>query len=132
MAGAGGAGGAGGSDNTPPEATIIDPDSDSGTSNPNYTYDGFDDGMQLWYLDLSVEGLGEDVEDGTLTGDSLIWKTNRTDIQPEVLGTGENPTIRLYSDDCFGAEHEIQLEATDSDAETTVSEPRTLFIWTLC
>ena len=132
MAGAGGEGGAGGSANTPPEATIIDPDSDSGIDNPNYTYDGFDADMQLWYLDLSVEGRGEDAEDGTLTGDSLVWKTNRTDIQPEVLGTGESPTIRLYSDECVGAEHEIRLEATDSDEETTVSEPRTLLIWTLC
>jgi hypothetical protein len=88
--------------------------------------------MGLWYLDVSVRGLGEDAEDGMLTGDSLIWTTNRTDIQSEVLGTGENPTITLYSDDCFGVEHEIRLEATDSDGETTVSEPRTLFIWTLC
>ncbi|MGB5703724.1 MAG: hypothetical protein WBM48_12970 [Polyangiales bacterium] len=40
--------------------------------------------------------------------------------------------MRLYLDDCFGTTHVITLEVTDSDDETTVSEPRTLMIWTLC
>jgi hypothetical protein len=130
--GMGGMAGAGGGSNTPPEASIVDPASDSGTSNPDLVYDGFDIGLQLWYTDVTVEGLGQDAEDGILTGALLVWKTNRTDIQPEMLGTGENPTIRLYSDDCFGVEHEVTLEATDSNGQTTTSEPRKLFIWTVC
>ena len=136
MGGAGGIGGASGmggmTSNTPPEATIITPASDSGTNNASYVYDGFDSDLGLWYLDVELEGMGSDAEDGTLTGASLVWKTNQTTIQDEELGTGTNPTVRLYSDDCFGVEHEVTLEATDSDGETTVSEPRRLFIWTLC
>ena len=81
---------------------------------------------------MTLEGLGTDDEDGSLTGDSLVWKTDQTGVQAEVLGTGENPTVRLYSDDCFGTTHVITLEVTDSDGGTTVSEPRTLMIWTLC
>lgn len=135
-AGVGGIGGAGGTggmvSNTPPEATIIAPASDSGTDNPSYVYDGFDSTLGLWYLDVDLEGMGSDAEDGVLTGTSLLWKTNQTTIQPEELGTGTNLTVRLYSDDCFGVEHAITLEVTDSDGETTVSEPRLLFIWTLC
>jgi hypothetical protein len=118
--------------NSAPEATIVEPSMDSGSSNPDYAYDGYDDGMALWYKDVTLEGLGEDVEDGTLTGDALVWKTDQTELQAEVLGTGENPTVRLYSDDCFGTTHIITLEVTDSDDETTASEPRTLMIWTLC
>jgi hypothetical protein len=53
-------------------------------------------------------------------------------VQAEVIGTGENPTVRLYSNNCFGITHVITLEVTDSDGVTTTSEPRTLFIWTLC
>lgn len=130
IGGAAGMGGTGG--NTPPEATIVAPASDSGNNNSSYVYDDFDSDLGLWYLDVELEGMGSDAEDGTLTGSSLVWKTNQTTIQSEELGTGSNLTVRLYSDDCFGVEHEITLEATDSDGETTVSEPRRLFIWTLC
>jgi hypothetical protein len=67
--------------------------------------------MGLWYKDVTLEGRGIDDEDGMLTGDALVWKTDQTGVQAEVLGTGENPTVRLYSDDCFGTEHVITLEA---------------------
>lgn len=128
----GGVGGAGGGTNSPPEASIVAPAADSGNSNPDYAYDGYDDDLALWYKDVTLEGLGTDDEDGSLTGDSLVWKTDQTEVQEAVLGTGENPTVRLYSDDCFGTTHVVTLEVTDSDDETTVSEPRTLMIWTLC
>jgi hypothetical protein len=88
--------------------------------------------MGLWYKDVTLEGRGIDDEDGMLTGDALVWKTDQTGVQAEVLGTGENPTVRLYSDDCFGTEHVITLEATDSGDQTTTSAPRSLIIWTLC
>ena len=130
-AGAGGTGGTGGT-NSPPEATIVAPASDSGTDNPDYVYDGFDSTLNLWYLDVTLEGLGTDAEDGTLTGAALVWKTNQTGVQNEVLGTGVNLTVRLYSDVCTGIEHVIQLEVTDSNGQTTTSLPRTLLIWTLC
>jgi hypothetical protein len=134
MAGMGGAAGMGGMGGmgSPPEAAIVDPASDSGNSDPELVYDDFDMGMGLWYKDVTLEGTGTDAEDGMLTGAALIWKTNQTMIQDEVLGTGENPTVRLYSDECTGTEHIIVLEATDTDGQTTASETRRLFIWTLC
>jgi len=121
-----------GGTNSPPEATIVEPASDSGTNNSAYVYDGFDSDSGLWYIDVDLEGLGQDEEDGTLTGDALVWKTNQTLIQGELLGTGANLTVRLYSDECTGVEHLIRLEATDSDNETATSSPRALTIWTLC
>ncbi len=134
MAGMGGAAGLGGMGGmgSPPEATIVDPATDSGNSDVDLVYDGFDMDLNLWYKDLTLEGTGPDVEDGMLTGASLVWKTNQTAIQDEVLGMGANPTVRLYSDECTGTEHLIVLEATDSDGQTTASAARRVFIWTLC
>lgn len=132
VGGAGGMGGVGGGTNTPPEATIVEPAADSGINDSEYAYDGFDSDMSLWYKDVALVGTGVDTEDGTLSGEALQWKTNRTDLQDETLGTGANPTVRLYSDVCVGTEHIITLEVTDSDGASTTSEPRTLRIWTLC
>lgn len=115
-----------------PEAIILSPASDSGPNDPEYAYTGYDSALGLWYTDIPVQGLGFDPEDGTLSGGSLVWKTNRTDIQAEVLGTGENLTIRLYSNDCFGVEHVIQLEVTDSDGQVSIPATRIITIWTLC
>ncbi|MGB5812434.1 MAG: hypothetical protein WBG86_17985, partial [Polyangiales bacterium] len=56
--GADGGGGTGGVENTPPEATILSPASDTGMSNMDFVYDGFDDDLGLWYKDLTLEGLG--------------------------------------------------------------------------
>lgn len=120
------------SSNTPPQATIIAPATDSGTNNNAYAYDGRDDDLGLWYKDVIFEGMGTDVEDGALTGASLEWKTDRSSVQTELLGTGANLTVRLYSNVCEGTTHVIRLEATDSDGNTTASDPRTLTIWTLC
>jgi hypothetical protein len=131
MGGDGGMGGGGGTNN-PPEATIVAPANDSGVNDAEYAYDDFDSDLDLWYTDVDLEGLGQDEEDGTLSGAALVWKTNRTDLQEELLGTGTNPTVRLYSDECFGVEHIITLEVTDSDDETTSSSPRSITIWTLC
>lgn len=119
----------------PPVVTITTPASNpvpSSFYDPNVDgYDGYDDELQLWYVDLEVIGSGADPEDGALTGESLMWKTDRSDIQDEVLGTGTNPTIRIYSDDCFGATHTIRLEAEDSDGNI-VSDVFEITISTLC
>lgn len=115
----------------PPEVSIIDPESDSGTSDNEYAYDGFDDNRAMWYTDVTVTGSAIDSEDGTLTGGSLVWSTDRTDIQDSSLATGTNATIRLYSDSCFGLWHEVTLTGVDSDMNER-SQTLRLFIWTVC
>lgn len=90
--------------------------------------------MGLYYKDVTFKGEALDPEDGFLSDASLVWTTDRTDIQPggqALLGTGETITVRLYSNVCTGVLHEIKLTATDSSGNV-VSVIRRIFIWTLC
>ncbi|MBV1911635.1 MAG: DUF5011 domain-containing protein [Kangiellaceae bacterium] len=118
------------SDN-PPSVTIVDPATDSGTSDNQYVYNGFDDVRAQWYTDVSVTGSASDNEDGALSGVALVWSTDQTGIQDSILATGTNATVRLYSDSCFGVWHEVTLTATDSDANERSQTVR-IYIWTLC
>lgn len=117
--------------NDPPAAEITTPQDDSGTNDSEYVYDDFDDSEGMWYSDVELVGSAVDAEDGVLSGSTLVWTTDRSDLQDGTLGTGSNVTARLYSDDCFGVWHEITLTATDSGGETA-SDVRRIFIWTVC
>ncbi len=81
--------------NTSPTATITSP-SDGSTYTEGDT--------------ITFTGTGEDAEDGTLTGDSLVWTSN-IDGQ---IGTGESFTYNTLS---LGI-HTIALTVTDSDGAT--------------
>ena len=118
-------------DNIPPTASILEPAVDSGVSEAQFAYDGYDSAREQWYSDVSFVGTGRDPEDGTLSGSSLAWTTNRTDVQSGTLGTGGARTVRLYSNTCFGTWHDVKLTVTDSDGEAR-SAVRRIFIWTLC
>jgi hypothetical protein len=109
-----------------PTVTIVSPATGS-----SFFYDGYDNARGLWYTDLAVVGRATDPEDGTLTGGSLVWTTNQTGIQSPTIGTGTNPTVRIYSNDCFGTTHTIRLTATDS-AGHSVSTTITVTIYTVC
>lgn len=122
---------AGPATNEPPTVEITTPEDDSGTDNPEYEYDGFDDSKSMWYTDVQLTGSAVDPEDGTLSGSTLLWTTDRSDLQDAALGTGSSITVRLYSDVCTGVWHEITLSATDSGGETS-SDVRSILIWTLC
>ena len=79
--------------------------------------EGFDDEMQMGFADVQVLGRANDSEDGALGGDSLIWTTDRTDLQDEFLGFGESLPLRLFTGDICSQRagtHEITLTATDS------------------
>lgn len=69
----------------------------------------FDEGEEITF-----EGSGDDPEDGTLTGDDLVWTS---DLDGEI-GTGQSFT----RDDLTAGDHDITLTATDSrgaeDSET--------------
>ncbi len=112
----------------PPTVTILSPTAPV----PDAFYDGFDEALGLWYVDMAVAGSGTDPEDGALTGSSLGWRTDRTDLQDGDLGTGANPTLRLYGDDCFGVTHTVRLEAVDSDGNPAPARTFQIFIYTLC
>ena len=117
--------------NRPPVAQITQPATDSGTNDNEFMYDGYDETKGMWYKDVQLEGLGTDAEDGNLTASSLVWTTDQTELQAAELGTGQNLTARLYSNECFGTSHMISLTVTDSDGNNQ-TETRRITIWTLC
>lgn len=112
--------------NEPPVVTITEPPTDT-----EYILEGVDPVTGLWYADIPLAGTATDPEDGPLSGASLVWRTNRSELQDAVLGTGTSLTARLYAATCFGAWHDITLTATDSDGNAR-SAVRRIFIWTLC
>ena len=75
------------------------------------------DGAHFWYgEEIRFSGSARDVQDGILSGDSLVWTSS---IDGEI-GTGTDFTRNLLS----GGTHEITLTATNSLAEketTTVT-----------
>lgn len=112
--------------NLPPTVAITTPSSDI-----DVVYGGFDSGRGQWYADVNLVGTATDPEDGSLTGNSLTWTTNQTDLQSAVLGHGTSLTARLYSNVCEGVTHTITLSATDSNGNTRTAVVR-IFIWDLC
>lgn len=69
----------------------------------------FDSGEQITF-----EGSADDPEDGQLSGDALVWKS---DVDGQI-GTGESFT----RSDLSSANHTITLTATDSDGDTDTDE----------
>jgi hypothetical protein len=121
----------GGDNPNAPTVQILLPAEDTEGADVDWTYDGFDEDRGQWFKEVTLVGDADDVEDGSLSGASLVWTTDRDDQQAEVLGTGATITVRLHSDDCFGVEHVITLTATDSGGKTATAVRR-IFIWTVC
>lgn len=119
--------------NQPPQVSVTEPPQDTGTSDINFVYDGFDQQLGLWYADATLKASADDPEDGPLTGSSLEWTTDRADLQPggnAMLGTGTELTVRLYSNVAApgGVWHEITVTATDSQG-ASASATRRVYIW---
>lgn len=96
-------------ENAPPAVEITEPAEDV-----TLFLDDYDEVRGQWYRDVALAGTAVDPEDGTLTGSSLIWTTDRSDLQTAVLGQGGTIEVRLYADSYSGATHTITLTATDS------------------
>jgi len=94
----------------PPTVQITNP-----SGNTTYGFDGAC-GTSCWYKDVELQGQATDPEDGALSGSSLVWTTDRTDVQNGHLGTGTSLTARLYSHKCTspGITHNVTLTARDS------------------
>lgn len=110
----------------PPAVTVTSPADQS-----TFFYDGFDEGLNMWYADVSFTGTAVDPEDGSLTGASLVWATDQTALQAPTLGTGTSITGRLYSNECTGVTHNVTLEATDSFGNVRSALVR-IGIYTIC
>lgn len=103
----------------PPDVVINSP-----ANGASFVPDTFDAVRGMWYKEVKLDGEATDDHDGPLTGTSLVWTTSIDGGAPEVLGTGTNPTVRLYGPECFSNKHEITLTATDStgnSSEFTIS-----------
>jgi hypothetical protein len=87
-----------------------------------FSYDGYDE--VGWYKDLVLTGSAQDLEDGALSGESLIWSTDQTSIQAGELGRGTKISTRLYSSVCRGVTHTITLLAVDSQGARGVDVRR--------
>ncbi len=78
--------------------------------------EGTDPTTGFTFVDVTLTGIGIDPEDGQLPASALIWSTDRADIQAEALGTGDQISVRLFSDKlCSDVEHVILLHAVDSN-----------------
>ena len=110
----------------PPVVTITQPEDQS-----DFFYDGFDEELDMWYADITFAGSAVDPEDGSLSGDSLSWSTNLTNLQAPALGTGNDLTARLYSNECTGVVHTVTLSATDSFGNVRTAIVR-VSIGTIC
>ncbi|MGK0617415.1 M12 family metallopeptidase [Meiothermus cerbereus] len=122
--------------NNPPTASITNPASDLDVTPSTSDANGF-------YYQITLQGNATDPEDGPLSGASLVWTTNRADVQPggpstgdQDLGTGTSVTnVRLYTTCAmpyFGTVvHRITLTATDS-AGNRASRTRLITVRTLC
>lgn len=112
-------------ENAPPRVEITEPDEDV-----TLFLDDYDDVRGQWYRDVTLSGTAVDPEDGTLSGSSLIWTTDRSDLQTAVLGQGETVEVRLYADSYSGATHTVTLTATDSYGHVRQATV-TIFIYTI-
>jgi serine protease len=113
----------------PPVPAIDYPATDIDCCEAEWQYDGWDAVAEMQYKEVILRGHANDPEDGSLTGSSLVWTTNRTDLQDAVLGTGQYPTVRLYAPGGSSNEtHMIALTATDSGGNAR-SVIRRVAIW---
>lgn len=77
---------------------------------------------------VTFEGTGTDPEDGTLSGASLVWRSDRDG----VIGTGTSFGTVLSGQQCLSVPHTITLEATDKDGHKTTTNPVVIYILHLC
>lgn len=116
--------------NEPPQVTITTPAFNL-TGDNSLVWSGYDAVRQLHYVDVQLAASVTDEEDGTVAPESIVWRTNQTQYQDAVLGTGPTLTARLYGI-CEGVTHTISVQATDSDGNTSLIRLVLVRAYTLC
>ncbi|WP_437648665.1 S8 family serine peptidase [Sorangium sp. So ce362] len=111
-----------------PVASIVTPAGDLELD----SWDGYDRERSRWFKDVTLVGSTTDTEDGPLSGEGLVWTTDRITEQPAELGIGNSVIARLYSGECVGDTHRITLQAIDSGGNRSAPVTRTVKIWQLC
>ena len=114
----------------PPTVSITHPSSDVVVNGPDWLdwqYDGHDNNVYMLYKDVYFVGVAIDPEDGVLSGGSMVWTTDRTDLQSAQIGTGGSGTFRLYGTD-DSETHVVTLTATDSFGNVR-TEQRVIHLW---
>lgn len=114
----------------PPAVSITSPATDVVVNGPDWLdwqYDGYDYGAGMLYKDVYFVGTAIDPEDGALTGGSVVWTTDRTDLQSAQIGTGTSGTFRLHGTD-DSETHVITVTATDSYGHAR-TEQRVIHLW---
>jgi hypothetical protein len=115
----------------PPIARIITPSGDLVFPN-SLVWTGYDSVRHQYYGDVLLEALAADIEDGAIQENRIVWRTNRTAIQPSLLGTGSSVTVRLYSNYCEGITHRISLQVFDSEGNPSQVETRIIEFHVIC
>jgi hypothetical protein len=95
--------------NSPPQVSIRSPSNGAG-----YPYDDSNKSYP-WYTSIELIGSASDIEDDVLSDSSLVWTTDRNDIQDPFLGNGSTLKTTLYSNVCGGEWHTITFTGVDSN-----------------
>ena len=114
----------------PPSVSILTPAQDVVINGPDWLdwqYDGVDYNAGMPYKDVSFVGSAIDPEDGALSGGSMVWTTDRTDLQAAQIGTGTSGAFRLYGATATET-HVVTLTATDSYGSQR-TEQRVIHLW---
>jgi len=112
---------------TPPNVFITNPVDKAGSGPDLNVLATMQNAQGDWYYPITLVGGATDLEDGTLSGSRLVWKTNQAAVQPggpgtgeQQLGVGNSINVKLYTSCSIGdysgtVDHLITLTATDSD-----------------
>jgi hypothetical protein len=106
-----------------PGVTIVSPSDDLHLINGQW---GYEDGR--YFVDLELSGVAWTEEHGLLTGDALVWTTDRGDLQDPLLGTGETVHVRLWADH-VNPENVVTFTVTDPTGGIRTATRRITFIW---
>ena len=110
----------------PPTVEVVEPGSFGDAEGTTYDLDS--DGTSL-FKKLQLTARVDD-PDGPIPDESIIWTTDRGDLQPNedpVLGTGEFLITTLYAEDCPGTDHVVTLTVDDGDGHV-VASPGTMHL----